>query len=167
MERLFTNSCLSIGVSRSSNDKLRVDISSDFSGSSRKSQLYVNKDYVGEQFEKSWKSIKTKKLIEMRLSFGEIDWYDDMTDVYETPIVHIARGQKKVRFGTREHGSIPKDWSIDVTAYVSDTTTKTPIIEVVKKVLGSYFTSDMEKKFTKELKLVLQKKTQHCNLYNE
>ena len=96
----------------------------------------------------------------MSVSFSEIDWYDDMTDVYETPIIRMERGLKKARIGYNDHGSIPKDWSVDVYFTFSDTTKNTPILEVVKSALGSYFNSEAEKKFTKDLKAVLQKKSQ-------
>jgi hypothetical protein len=164
IKSLFTQECLSVSVNRLSQDnKLRLCISSDFSGSDRKSQLYVNENRIAENVESFWKSIKTKNLLAMSVSFSEIDWYDDMTDVYETPIIRMERGLKKARIGHQDHGSIPKDWSVDVYFTFSDTTKNTPILEVVKSALGSYFNSDAEKKFTKDLKALLQKKTQRVS----
>ena len=161
IKSLFTQECLSVHVNRLNQDnKLRLCISSDFSGSDRKSQLYVNENRIAENVESFWKSIKTKNLLSMSVSFSEIDWYDDMTDVYETPIIRMERGLKKARIGYNDHGSIPKDWSVDVYFTFSDTTKNTPILEVVKSALGSYFNSEAEKKFTKDLKAVLQKKSQ-------
>ena len=158
MKNLFTNDCLSVSVSRLQEDKIRLCISSDFSGSLRKSQLYVNEERLSNDVESFWKNTKTKKLLGMSVSFGEIDWYDDMTNMYETPIVKIERGLKRARVSHKDHGSIPKDWSVDVYFTFADTTTNTPIMEVVKGALGSYFNSEAEKKFTKELKPFLQKK---------
>jgi hypothetical protein len=164
IKSLFTQECLSVSVNRLSQDnKLRLCISSDFSGSDRKSQLYVNENRIAENVESFWKSIKTKNLLAMSVSFSEIDWYDDMTDVYETPIIRMERGLKKARIGHQDHGSIPKDWSVDAYFTFSDTTKNTPILEVVKSALGSYFNSDAEKKFTKDLKALLQKKTQRVS----
>lgn len=166
MKNLFTNECLSIQVRRTNENKIIVNISSDFSGSDRKSQLYVNEKRIAESVESFWKSIKTKNLLSMSVSFSEIDWYDDMTDVYETPIIRMERGLKKARVGYQDHGSIPKDWSVDVYFKFSDTTKNTPILEVVKGALGSFFNAEYEKKFVKELKPFLQKKVNHINVYS-
>jgi hypothetical protein len=105
--------------------------------------------------------------LKLRVGFGTIDWYDDETDMYETPVVYIERGLKRARYNYRNHGSIPKDWSIDLTAIFSDTTTNTAILEVVKKALYSKFSKDVEKKFIKELRPVLQKKKLSAQYYSE
>ena len=167
MNNLFTNECLSVGVSRTGEGKIQMEISSDYVYSRRKSQIHVNVEMVGEEVQRAWKSIKTKKLDKLMLSFDEIDWYDDMTDVYDTPVIHMTRGQKKYRVGYRSHGSIPKDWSVNVSAQISDTTTKTPIMEVVNVILGTRFTPEMEKKMTKELKSFLQKKINYFRVVKE
>jgi hypothetical protein len=160
IKSLFTQNELSVHVNRlTQEDKIRICISSDYSGSDRKSQLYVNDKRLAEEVETFWKSIKTKKLLSMSVSFGEIDWYDNMTDIYETPIVRIERGLKKAKIGAQEHGSIPKEWSVDMYCTFADTTTNTPILEVVKSALGSYFDAKAEKEFIKALKPLLQKKS--------
>jgi hypothetical protein len=160
IKSLFTQNELSVHVNRlTQEDKIRICISSDYSGSDRKSQLYVNDKRLAEEVETFWKSIKTKKLLSMSVSFGEIDWYDNMTDIYETPIVRIERGLKKAKIGAQEHGSIPKEWSVDMYCTFADTTTNTPILEVVKSALGSYFDTKAEKEFIKALKPLLQKKS--------
>ena len=165
MRNLFTQECLSVSVDRLNQDnKLRLCISSDFSGSDRKSQLYVNEERIAENVESFWKSIKTKNLLSMSVSFSEIDWYDDMTDMYETPIIRMERGLKKARIGYRDHGSIPKDWSVDAYFTFSDTTKNTPIMEVVKSALGSNLDSYMEKELIKQLKPLLQKKVNRINV---
>ena len=159
IKSLFTQDTLSVYVNRLSTDnKIRVNISSDYSGSDRKSQLYVNDKRLAEEVETFWKSIKTKKLLSMSASFDEIDWYDNLTDIYETPIIRIERGLKKAKIGHHEHGSIPKEWSVDLQCVFADTTTNTPILEVVKSALGSYFDAKAEKAFIKALKPLLQKK---------
>jgi hypothetical protein len=159
IKSLFTQDTLSVHVNRLSTDnKIRVNISSDYSGSDRKSQLYVNGKRLAEEVETFWKSIKTKKLLSMSVSFNEIDWYDNMTDIYETPIIRIERGLKKAKIGSQDHGSIPKEWGVDLYCTFADTTTNTPILEVVKSALGSYFDTKAEKEFIKALKPLLQKK---------
>jgi hypothetical protein len=163
MKNLFTRECLQIQVRRSTENKIALTISSDYSGSDRKSQLYVNEERLATQVESFWKGIKTKKLLSMSVSFSEIDWYDDMTNMYDTPIISIKRGLKKANIGCNEHGSIPKDWSVDLFCMFADTTTNTPILEVVKSALGGYFDTDLEKTFIKELKPFLQKKTNNVN----
>jgi len=167
MKNLFVEEYLNIGVSRklSAENQIVLTISSDFSGSNRKSQLYVNEKRLGEKLEYFWKSIKTKKLLALRIMFDEIDYYDNHTDMYSTPIVYIKRGLKKARFDEHEHGCIPKEWSVDFIATFSDTTTSTPILEVVKSALGSYLTPQREKKFLKILRPFLQKKEK--NVYYE
>jgi hypothetical protein len=159
IKSLFTQESLSVCVNRLSTDnKISVSISSDYSGSDRKSQLYVNDKRLAEEVETFWKSIKTKKLLSMSVSFDEIDWYDNMTDIYETPIIRIQRGLKKAKIGSQDHGSIPKDWGVDLYCTFADTTTNTPILEVVKGALGSHFDTKAEKEFIKALKPLLQKK---------
>ena len=159
IKSLFTQESLSVHVNRLSTDnKISVSISSDYSGSERKSQLYVNDKRLAEEVETFWKSIKTKKLLSMSVSFDEQDWYDSMTNIYETPIIRIERGLKKAKIGSQDHGSIPKEWGVDLYCTFADTTTNTPILEVVKSALGSYFDAKAEKEFIKALKPLLQKK---------
>ena len=158
IRNIFTKESLSVSVSRMQEDKIRLSISSDFSGSSRKSRLYINEERLAKNVEDFWKSIKTKKLTSMMVSFDEIDWYDDMTDMYDTPIIRIQRGLKRARVSHQEHGSIPKDWGVELICVFSDTTTNTSILEVVKGAVGSHMNSDEEKAFIKALKPFLQKK---------
>ena len=164
MKNLFTSECLSIQVARRQENKITLTISSDYSGSDRKSQLYVNGERLATTLESFWKGIKTKKLLLANVSFSEIDWYDDMCDVYETPSITIKRGLKKAKVSHQEHGSIPKDWSVDLFCVFADTTTNTPILEVVKSVLVGLFDAEFEKKFVKELKPFLQKKENYIDV---
>jgi hypothetical protein len=117
----------------------------------------VNEKNIAETVEKTWKSIKTKKMLSLNTWFGEIDWYDNMTDIYETPMVNIKRGLKRAKIAHKEHGSIPKDWSFNVGIVFSDTTTNTPVLEVLNKVLYSLFTKEIEKEFVKAIKPFLRK----------
>jgi hypothetical protein len=167
MKRNFTKRSLQVNVARGNENTLTLSIGSDYSQSQHKGQLYVNGKRLAETVESFWKSIKTKKLLYLGVGFDEIDWYDNMTDIYTTPYVHIERGLKKARISEREHGSIPKDWSFNLTAKFADTTTVTPILEVVKSALGSFLTPQMEKDFKKIMKPLLQKKTTYINVYGE
>ncbi len=166
MRNLFTTEDLSINVARRQENKIALTISSDYSGSDRKSQLYVNEERLATMLESFWKGIKTKKLLLANVSFSEIDWYDDMCDVYETPSITIKRGLKKAKISHDDHGSIPKDWSVELFCVFADTTTNTPILEVVKSALGGLFNAEYEKKFVKQLKPFLQKKENHINVYS-
>jgi hypothetical protein len=159
MKNLFTRECLTISVARRQENKIALTISSDYSGSDRKSQLYVNEERLATMLESFWKGIKTKKLLLANVSFSEIDWYDDMCDVYDTPSITIKRGLKKAKVSHQEHGSIPKEWSVELFCVFADTTTNTPLLEVVESALGSYFDAEAKKKFIKELKPLLQKKS--------
>lgn len=163
MKNNFTTECLNINLSRNNDDTITMGINSDFSGSERKQKLYVNEKRLAEQVERFWKSIKTKKLISMQISFDEMDYYDNEVDVYTTPVVSIKRGLKKARIGGKTHGSIPKEWEFNLHCRFNDTSTSTPILEVIKSALGSYFTEATEKELKKSLKPFLQKKARYAN----
>ena len=169
MNREFDKDTLEITLRRSiskEQDYLILDITSDYDERYHKSKLYVNKEALAKKVEDTWKSIKTKMLQSMCLGFDTIDWYDDMTDMYETPIIRIQRGLKRAKISYNEHGSIPKDWSISVTSALHSTNVITPFIEVAKAVLGSsLFDKEFEEKFTKKARLVLQKKQSSITVY--
>jgi hypothetical protein len=166
MRNHFTKDYLELSVERRDENKLVLHITSE-TGMCHKSQLYVNEKRLADDLERFWKSIKTKKLLRMSTYFGEVDWYDDEVDVYETPVVSIQRGLKRARMGFSTHGSIPKDWTFTLTSVFADTSANTPIMEVIKAALGSYFTPQIEKEFVKKLRLVLQKKTKYANYQGE
>jgi hypothetical protein len=166
MKNNFTKNCLEIFLNKKQvgeTEEIILNISSDYSRSNRKSKLYVNEKTLATQLEEFWKSITTKKLIKLEIGFGEIDYYDDMTDIYETPIIYIKRGLRKAKIEHRDHGSIPKDWSFDISAIFSPVKTSPPIFEIIKKALGSYFTEEHEKALLKKIKPFLQGKEKHLN----
>ena len=162
---LFVKDTLHIGVRRQEN-KVIVEISSDYVNSNHKGQLYINEDRIGEQLLSEWKRFKTTKLKKIRIYFDEIDWYDDEVDVYETPIVQMERGLRKCKFGTRSHGSIPKDWSVIVTMVFEDLQTKKPIKDCISVLLGSMFDITLQKKFDKECNPVIQGKKEYSSISN-
>jgi hypothetical protein len=165
MRSYFTADCLGITVSRRADGGLNLEISSD-TGLCHKSQLYVNEKRLAEEVERLWKSVKTKKLLNLSVGYSEEDYYDNMTNIYTTPSVNIGRGLKRARIFESQHGCIPKDWSFNLYATLADTTTNTPILEVLKKALGYLFTPAIEKEFIKKLRLVLQKKEKQADYYN-
>ena len=163
MQNNFVSDYVEISVGRTTDGGIHLEISSDYSGSDRKSQLYVNEKALALEVEKFWKSIKTKKLQSLNVSFGDIDWYDNDCNIYHTPIVTIKRGLKRARVSENSHGSIPKEWSFDFLANFNDTTTITPILEVVKATLGSWVDEKFVKDFRKAMKPFLRKEKTYAN----
>jgi hypothetical protein len=167
----FTNDCLSISLQRNRDNKLALHISSDY-GNERyhKQQLYACEKRLAEELEKTWKAVKSKKLQSLFIGFGEIDHYDDMTNMYTTPTAYIKRGKRKAEISCREHGSIPKDWSVGVHAIILDTTTIGPVLQVIESVLDyrkyNGLCKDfnlMKKQLTKAFRPILQKKKDYVN----
>ena len=166
MNSNFTKDCLQINLGRNSDNTISVEVSSDYAFSSRKSELRVNEDKLRNEVEQFWKSIRTKKLLSIRVYFDEIDWYDDEVDVYQTPIIAIERGLKKAKISERNHGSIPKDWSINVRMKFDDTTTNTPILEVIEKLLVHKFPTQAKVEIIKKMKPFLRKEEKYVSYYN-
>jgi len=166
MTHLFTDDELRISVRRNpETNKLTLHISSDYSGYCRKEQLRVHEDTIAKYVESAWKSIKTKKLTSMRLYFSEIDWYDNMTNIYYTPVIIMAKRKKKAEIRHNDHGSIPKDWSVNVRMEMEPTISKSPVIEVIRAVLGNKVTVGYEKFIEKELRPVLQGTKNDCFIH--
>lgn len=166
MNSNFTKDCLQINLGRNIDDTISIEVSSDYAHSSRKSQLFVNEDKLRHLVEQFWKSIRTKKLLSMRVYFDEIDWYDDEVDVYQTPIIGIDRGLKKAKVINKNHGSVPKDWSVVAKFKFDDTTTNTPILEVLEKLLVHKFPTDAKVEIIKKMKPFLRKEVKYVNYYN-
>jgi len=170
MYNYFTKECLEITLERDKDNNLILHISSDYGNSRyRKQQLYACEKRLAEAVESVWKSVKSKKLQSLHAGFGECDHYDNMTDMYDTPTAFIKRGKKKVEIGSREHGSIPKDWEIHLSARIHDTKAIGPVLEVIKNALGFSVFKENEKLLVNTLRPVLQKKKDyiHFGLYNE
>ena len=70
MEKNFKKDYLFIGLSRNAANDIVVNISSEYSRSARKSQLYVNDEKFGSEVLALWKSINTKKLLSICLFFA-------------------------------------------------------------------------------------------------
>lgn len=166
MKKNFVLDSLEISVYRYE-ECIQLDVVSDYSQSSRKSQLFVNENHFTQELEYLWKSIKTKKLLMANISFGEIDWYTDETDHYEVPSFLIKRGLKRAKVHSHTHWSIPKDWSFQMTFQFADMKASTPMVEVLEKTLGSKFTPKLKKEFLKAIKPLLQGKARSANCYSE
>lgn len=155
MRSYFTNECLQINLRRNEN-KLILSINSDYSRSNHKGQIYVDEQRMAEDVLQLWKSIKTKKLLRVHASFDEIDWYDSEVNVYQTPVIIMERGLRKAKIGSQNHGSVPKDWSVDVSMVFLDLQTKKPILDCIKATIGSLFTTELEKQFIKEYNPIIK-----------
>ena len=68
----------------------------------------------------------------------------------------MERGLRKPKVGSRNHGSIPKDWSVILSMVFTDLQTKKPILDCIKAVLGYRFTTEMEKKFVKQYNPIIK-----------
>ena len=152
MENNFNKDYLTISVGRTRENGVSLSITSDYAYSDRKSRLYVNSKGLCSDVERIWKGRKGSKLQSIVLSFDEIDWYDDMCNVYTTPIVSIGKGSRKAKVGSQQHGSIPKEWGIELEFTFLDTKVVTPLLDAIKSTLGYTFTKDMEKVFKKRFK---------------
>lgn len=156
MKNLFTTDSFNIDVF-TKDQSIRVYINSDYVGSNRKSQLYVNEKRLQEEVETFWKNTKTKKLTQMLVSFDEIDWYDDDVDVYTTPVVSMTRGNRVSKVSEHRHGCIPKDWSVDL-RMLFEKTTKKPILDTIKPITDKFLSVKDMKELEKGITQVLQGK---------
>jgi hypothetical protein len=159
----FTKQGLYIGLKRNLDETLTIEVSSDYANSSRKSRIYVNEDKIRLEVEKFWKSVRTKKLLSMRVFFDEIDYYDNDIAPYETPNFMIERGLKKAKISHNSHGSVPKDWGFVTIFNMENTSTQTPILEIIENLLGRNFETNTKVLFLKKLKPILQKKENYLN----
>lgn len=136
------------------NPYINIFINSDYDGA-HKSRLFINEEQLAKNVKNVWPDIKKAcpKVISMSVSFNEIDHYDDITDIYYTPVVAIKRGFTNPKVHSNEHGSIPKDWETNITIAIQDVKQATPIIKLVTAVLGNLIGNfDMEhvKKITQK-----------------
>lgn len=168
---LIKNDYFSIFLKRTSSNDIRITIEGDFVGSVRKSRLFVNENDLSEKVDTLWKSIKTTKKLGLYVQFDQLDYYDNC-DSYNIPNFTIGKmfKSRKSKINYSSTNTIPKEWSVIYGFKIQNTKTKTPIIEIVKAVLGSQFTGDIEKEFTKDIKDLLQGNKNYviytnCNIY--
>lgn len=153
MYKLFDKNTLEVYISFRT-DKIIVKIYADYTGSERKNRLHVNEKMLATKIEQFWQDIKkaTTKIKSLNLFFDEIDWYDDMTNIYETPVFNIERGLRKVKISSDEHGSIPKDWGVCLNGVFDMCKRSKPILDFVKLAVGNHYTYEQWAKFEKETK---------------
>jgi hypothetical protein len=158
MQFVFTKNNLHFSLSRNNDNSLLLAISSEFSGSQRKSQLHLIEVKFSFIMERFWKDIRSNKIRKAHLSFSEIDHYDDMTDIFEVPNFSMERGLRNVRIGSDRFGSIPKEWAANLNVVISDTKTIGPILETVELAARRLLTEDQIKAIIKAFRPVLQRK---------
>lgn len=140
MVRLFKHGdSLSVSLQRYQNGTLKMKIESDYRFSYRKDRAYFNKeqiDKIKEDLQMHWKRTKTKKLQSAHFYLDEIDWHTNHTDIYQTPVFSIKRGERTAKVKFQEHGSIPKDWAAVLVFYFKETNKITPIVETFNAFFG-------------------------------
>ncbi len=163
MRTLFSKRGLRIGVLLSETNTILLTIDSDYSNSPRKSLLYINPDRLAEKVKDFYRALKTKttKLKSVETYFHEIDWYDNMTDIYKTPAVSMSKGQKIPRINYRTHGCIPKDWGVVLIVEFEPLKQKKPITEATKLAIGSLLGLSEMKRFEKKLTKLMSGELPH------
>ena len=159
MRNYFDKETLMVNVSKSENN-VHVRISSDYAQSNHKGRLYVNPTNLERDVKVIWDIAKgsTTKINGLSAYFGEIDYYDNMTDVYYTPTVRFTKGKRVSQMGEREHGSIPKDWEFVLSATFSPLKSSTPIIQFVTEAIGRFMSKEDIARLTKDVKSCLSNK---------
>lgn len=140
-----------ISINRSNNV---VSVSVEVDLNNRKSRLYINENKAEERFTNLLDTVKTfskfKKLI---LNYDEIDYYDNLVDVYETPYIFFEKGsgKRKPTIDHIEHGCIPKDWTESFNLFLEDPKTMKPI-QVYLEYFNIKLTPKQEKEIRKAMK---------------
>lgn len=167
MNNVFTQNCLYVGIKKNSEGNIIVSISSDYAHSERKGRLFTNPTTLATMMEQEWEKLKTitRKITKFSLYFDEIDWYDSHCNVYDTPVIILEKGKTKAKISSQEHGSIPKDWSVNVKMIFEGVKQKKVILESIKCVLGYYYSKEIEKVIEKTNE-VLNGKKDYISYYN-
>jgi len=151
--------CISVDkkIGHEDTPRIVVHIQSDYNGNAHKERLYVNGKQLVEKVKAVWPQAKkaSNKIYSLAVYFEEIDHYDDLTDVYTTPVVSIQRGYTNPKLREKEHGSIPKDWATTITMSFYDTSRATPIMKVLDQVIVSFMNYFDRKKLQKAIQKVL------------
>jgi hypothetical protein len=125
---------------------------------------------VRKKFEQAWehmrKTLKLSKLTKMYLSFGEIDYYDGMVDMYETPTLLLEKGKRVAKIGSNDHSSIPKDWEANLSLTFSGIKQKAQILAAIKYLTAGKLQEKEMKKLDK-VNDVLSGKVRSVNASNE
>lgn len=149
------------GISNDSGQAIRISIQSDFDGHDyHKDKLHISSSLLQAQLKLLWQALKSAstKVLSASISFDQIDYYDDMTEPYTTPYAFIKRGLTNPKLGSKEWGSIPKDWSTDISISFAATSRATPIMKALDVVLGSLMNHFDRKKLQKKIQELLSAK---------
>jgi hypothetical protein len=141
----------SLNVNKS-NGVVRISVEMELDA--RKEQLYINEKTAESKFINILDKVKKfSKFEKMTLHYDEIDYYDNMVDVYETPYIHFTKGKgkRKPTISHTEHGCIPKDWSECYTLFLNDPKTIQPI-----EVFLSEFNISLNPKQMRELRKAIK-----------
>jgi len=141
----------SLNVSR---NKSVVRVSVEVELNNRKSTLHISDKKAEEKFTNLLETVKTfSKFKKLSLSYNELDYYDNMVDVYDTPYIHFEKGtgKRKPTIDHQEHGAIPKDWSENFDLFLEDPKTMKPI-EIFLEYFNIKLTPKQEKEIRKAMK---------------
>jgi hypothetical protein len=127
----------------------------------RKERIYINEDSLSTDLERFWDRVKrvSSKIKSIGIGFSEIDWYDNMTNIYNVPSFGISRGKRKVTVSHYETGSIPKAWEARIVGAFKPGRVKKPYMEFVNGIL--FLSADKRKEVEKALGKVLGGKSQY------
>lgn len=117
----------SINISRY-NGIVKIDV--DVELNNRKSKLHITKKSAELTYNNVMDKVKIFSTFNgLSLCYNEIDYYDNLTDVYETPYIHFikGKGKRKPTISSQEHGCIPKDWSETFSLLLDNPKTIKPI----------------------------------------
>jgi len=140
------------------NNALNLCISSDYRYSNRKGIIGFSDSLISEikdELKRCWKKTKTKKLLSVVFYFEEIDYYDNMIDVYKTPVFSMIRGNRVPNVSYQSHGSIPKEWGAVLNFKIDATSKITPLMEIVDVFFNANFKDEERKKLKKMFKGIL------------
>lgn len=167
MQKYFTGENLSISLDRDTAGNLTLHISGDAALNCRKSKLYVNEERLAKDMEEFWKGCTSRKVVGASVGFSEIEHYDNITNIYQTPVVSIGRGARKARIRHCEHGSIPKDWSVEVHAKIKPCSVITPLMDIITRTAGRFIAPDKKKDLEAKLRPVIQGKLTRASYWVE
>ncbi len=148
----------SINVYRS-NGIVKIDVSIDVENN-RKSELHISDKRAEEKFNKVLTKVKAfSKFKRLSLSYNEMDYYDNMIDVYETPYINYTKGagKRKPTISHCEHGCIPKEWEECFSLTLDNPKTIKPI-----EVFLNHFNITLTSKQLKEIRKAMKGESSYC-----
>lgn len=120
----------------------------------RKSTLRISDKMAEEKYNKIISKVKSfSKFKKLSLSYHEIDYYDNIIDIYHTPYIYFEKGsgKRKPVIEHCQHGCIPKEWEETFTLLLEDPKTIKPI-----EVFLSQFNIKLNSKQIKEVRKAMK-----------